>query len=74
VLTGRLEGFTRQQAGNKIKELGGKVASSVTSETTCVIVGADPGSKLREAQERGIKIINEAEFLRLISQPGQEVY
>ncbi len=66
VLTGRLEDFTRQQAEDIIKKLGGKAASNVTGRTTCVIAGIDPGSKLSEAQRWGIKIINEEDFLRLI--------
>jgi DNA ligase (NAD+) len=49
-----------------IKARGGKTASSVSKQTDYVIVGANPGSKLARAQELGIKIIDEAEFLRLI--------
>ena len=66
VLTGILEGFTREEASEIIKELGGRVASSVSKETDYVVAGKEPGSKYTKAKELGLKIINETEFKRLI--------
>jgi len=67
VLTGKLTALTREQASEIIEDLGGKVSSSVTKKTNYVIVGESPGSKLRHAQELGIPILNEQEFLKLTS-------
>ena len=66
VVTGRLEVFSRQEAEARIKALGGTTGSSVTKKTTCLVVGADPGSKLARAQELGTKQLTEKEFLRLL--------
>lgn len=66
VLTGELETMTRNEAKEKIRELGGDVVGSVSKNTSFVIAGSDPGSKFDKAQKLGVKIINEKEFLRLI--------
>ena len=63
VLTGTLETMTREQAEQKIFAGGGRVSGSVSRKTDFVVVGADPGSKLRKAQELGVKILDEKEFL-----------
>ncbi len=68
VLTGKLESFARSEAEAKIEALGGKAGSDVTKKTSCLVVGADPGSKLGKAQKLGVKTINEAEFLKLLNQ------
>lgn len=68
VITGKLESFTRTEAEAKVRELGGKVSSSVTNKTSYLIVGADPGSKLNKAQALGTKTLNEDEFLSLLTQ------
>ena len=68
VITGKLESFTRSQAEARVKELGGKAGSDVTKETSYLVVGADPGSKLAKAEELGIKALSEAEFLELLNQ------
>jgi DNA ligase (NAD+) len=68
VVTGKLESFARQEAEARIRALGGKAGSDVTRKTSCVVVGADPGSKLAKAQELGVKTVNEAEFLQLLNQ------
>jgi DNA ligase (NAD+) len=70
VVTGRLEGFTRQQAETKIRELGGAVKDNVTRKTDYVVVGADPGSKLARATELGIETVNETEFNELLRKAG----
>jgi len=68
VITGKLEAFARSEAEARVKELGGKAGSDVTKETSYLVVGADPGSKLAKAQKLGIKTLSEAEFLELLSQ------
>jgi len=66
VLTGALENFTRDEAAEKIERLGGKTASSVSKKTTYVVAGEAAGSKLRKAQELGITILSEQEFIEMI--------
>jgi len=68
VLTGKLTTLTRDEASYIIEELGGTVSSSVTKKTNYVVVGESPGSKLRRAQELGIPLLNEQEFLKLTGQ------
>ncbi|MEW5702644.1 MAG: NAD-dependent DNA ligase LigA [Candidatus Zixiibacteriota bacterium] len=67
VLTGTLSSLTRDEAKAKIESLGGHVAGSVSKKTTAVIAGADPGSKLDRAQNLGVPIWNEDEFLRQVT-------
>lgn len=66
ILTGELNSMTRRDAKEKIESLGGKVTSAVSKKTNFVIVGDNPGSKLDKAIELGVKIIDEAEFLKII--------
>lgn len=66
VLTGTLESMTRDEARERIEQAGGKVTGSVSSKTDYVVVGADPGSKLKKAQELGIEVVDEAGLGRLI--------
>ena len=67
VITGKLEISGRQEAESRIRKLGGKAASDVTRKTNYLVAGADPGSKLSRAQALGVKIINEAEFINLLT-------
>jgi DNA ligase (NAD+) len=65
VLTGTLPALKREKAAAKIEAAGGKVSGSVSKKTDYVVAGADAGSKLDKAQKLGVKIIDEAELLRL---------
>jgi DNA ligase (NAD+) len=66
VVTGSLQNFTRDGVSEAITERGGKAASSVSKKTDFVIVGDTPGSKAAKAEELGVPILNEAEFIALL--------
>lgn len=66
VLTGSLENYTREEAGEIIENLGGKVSSSVSKKTNYVIAGEEAGSKLVKAQALGVNIISEEQFQQMI--------
>jgi DNA ligase (NAD+) len=67
VLTGTLPTLTREETTAKIEMLGGKVSGSVSKKTDFVLAGEDAGSKLDKAQKLGVKIIGEAEFLKMLN-------
>jgi DNA ligase (NAD+) len=67
VLTGGLEGFTRDEAEQAIIDCGGKVASSLSRKTSLVVVGADPGSKAAKAEALGVPTTDEAGFVHLLN-------
>jgi DNA ligase (NAD+) len=66
VFTGTLEHRSREEAGELVKQHGGKVSGSVSKKTDYVVVGADAGSKYDKAKELGVTILSEAEFEKLI--------
>lgn len=68
VLTGTLSGYKRSEAQKLIEARGGVCLSSVTAKTTLVLAGEDAGSKLEKAKKLGIKIIDEAEFNKLLQE------
>lgn len=66
VLTGSLEKYTREAASEIIESFGGKTSSSVSKKTNYVLAGEDAGSKLKKANELGVKVITEEEFQEMI--------
>lgn len=66
VLTGTLASLTRDEAKDKIRQLGGELSESVSKKTNFVIVGENPGSKKEKAEKLGVKILAEKDFLRMI--------
>ena len=68
VLTGSLVGYKRSEAQKLIEERGGVCQSAVTNATTLVVAGEAAGSKLQKAQRLGVKIIDEAEFSRMLAE------
>jgi len=66
VLTGELKQWTRDEAKDIIRKMGGKVSSSVSRQTDYLLVGENPGSKYEKAKELGVKIIGEKAFIALI--------
>ncbi|NSW54393.1 MAG: NAD-dependent DNA ligase LigA [Armatimonadetes bacterium] len=68
VVTGTLEGFSREEAARAIQERGGRVTSSVSKNTDFVVVGENPGSKYDKAVELGIPTLDEAGFVALLEE------
>ena len=68
VLTGELSSCSRKEAGEKLEALGAKVSGSVSKKTGCVVAGEAAGSKLRKAQELGVPVLNEEQFLALVGE------
>jgi len=66
VLTGTLPSMTREEASAQIEALGGHVTGSVSRKTDFVLAGSEAGSKLEKAKELGVRIIDEAEFRRML--------
>lgn len=68
VITGTMQSMTREEAEAKVIELGGKAASSVSKKTAFVVAGPGAGSKLSKAEELGIEVLTEAQFLEKLAQ------
>jgi DNA ligase (NAD+) len=66
VVTGTLEGFTRDEAKDALEARGAKVTGSVSSRTSAVVVGDNPGSKLAKAEQLGVPVLDEAAFRTLL--------
>ena len=66
VITGTLSNMTRDEANELIKKYGGKASSSVSKNTSYLVVGLNPGSKFDKAQKLGVIILTEDEFLEMI--------
>lgn len=66
VFTGELQSFTRTEAQRLVQELGGNFSSGLSRETDFVVAGENPGSKYERARKLNVKIINEAEFKKLV--------
>lgn len=70
VLTGTLETMSRDQAKEKLQQLGAKVSGSVSKKTTAVVAGEAAGSKLADAEKHGVRVMNEQELLALLGEHG----
>ena len=68
VITGTLEGWTREEARYALEALGAKVSDSVSKKTTGVVVGEGPGSKAQKAEKLGVPVLAEADFRALLGQ------
>ncbi len=66
VVTGALEGFSRDEAGEAVQALGGKVSSSVSRKTGFLVAGDKPGSKYDKALSLGVPVLDEAGFRVLL--------
>ena len=66
VLTGTLDGMTREEATALIEQRGGRVSSSVSKKTSFVLAGRDPGSKLEKARDLGVQILDEQAFRAML--------
>ncbi len=62
VITGKIEGLSRDEAGDIIRALGGEVQSSVSKKTNILVFGENAGSKLEKAQKLGVELMDEAKF------------
>jgi len=67
LFTGSLETMSREEAKVRVKEKGGKVASQTSKKVTHVVVGNNPGSKLKKARELGLTIVSEKDFEKLLA-------
>ncbi len=69
MITGTLEGFTREEAKEALEALGAKVSDSVSKKTAGVVVGESPGSKVAKARKAGVPILEERDLVALLDSP-----
>jgi DNA ligase (NAD+) len=67
VLTGTLSGYTREEAKAEVERRGGRVAGTVSRKTFLVVAGEDAGTKLKKAQELGVRVVDEKGFRELLA-------
>jgi len=67
VITGTLDGYSRDQAASLLKAQGAKVSGSVSAKTSAVIAGENPGSKLAKAEALGVEVLDLKEFEKLLA-------
>ena len=72
VVNGTRVGFSRSESESRIKDLGGKITSSVTRNTDYLVVGESPGSKLAAAERLGTEVLDETAFVELLANPPVE--
>lgn len=70
VLTGTLSSMTRKEAAERIEAAGGKVTGSVSGQTGYLVAGESPGSKIEQAREKGVAVIDEGRFIQLLNEAG----
>ena len=70
VFTGTLERFSRKQAQEMVEQLGGRASGSVSGKTDYLVAGSEAGSKRAKAEQLGIAILTENQFLELIREKG----
>jgi DNA ligase (NAD+) len=71
VITGTLSSMTRDEARDAARAAGATVTDSVSKKTTLLVTGGEPGSKLRKAQDLGVRVVDEAQFLLLLERNGR---
>lgn len=72
VFTGELQGYSRNDAQKRVKDMGAKVSSSVSRNTDYCVSGAEPGSKIEKAASLNVKILNESEFKKMIGDGNED--
>jgi len=70
LFTGTLSKLSRREAQERVKALGATLLSGVSANLSVLVVGEKPGSKLKKAQELGVKVLSEDEFVRLLEESG----
>lgn len=68
VFTGRLSGLTREEATERVEELGGRATSEVSGSTDYLVAGESPGSKLERARRLGVRVVGEREFVAMLEE------